>query len=600
VPGTGTAAPALHLLQDRLARDDARRDSVSSLTDPDPGDLLDEARDLQRRFETVRRRHLPRSLSWGSGPCDDTVGRMCWRHGSGTTWLPEPEDPAVSEARGELLAELARIGSRIPEDPWVLGQRVFYLVEAHRLDEARELAARCGPTEVSWCRALEGYVLHDQGRYPAAEEAFRRSLEAGDRDRAWEWTGVEEILDGYGRDVVDDSAAVGPEAHDRAYALVWRLADPFYLVPGNDRLTEHFARWTAARIRSEARNPHGIPWGDDLTELLVRYGRTVSWEKVDPRPGELGSGSVVGHEHPESRSFMPPGWVIWAPSEVEPGAWVPRTTYAPAAYAPLYAPVTLPADGDLAVFPRGDRVALAAAVRLPEDTTVRARTKGRPPHDPPPAFREAERRAGLFVVPVDGDTVFAATTRASPEGVAHLFLEVPATPSVISLEVVDPAAGRAGRLRHGLPLSPIPPDLATLSDLLLLDGEGDEPGTLEEALPHRRLDARVRPGDRIRVAWEVNGLGFRPETLTYHLSLETPEGGFFHRAGRWLGIVGDDPTQALGWEEPGPETPRPVFRSVEMELPEVDPGSYLLRLELGTVGRGTLVAERRIEVVTRR
>src|SRR5690606_23781887 len=38
------------------------------------------ARAAQFRFEQERLRWLPRAGSWGGGPCDEVLGRMCLRH----------------------------------------------------------------------------------------------------------------------------------------------------------------------------------------------------------------------------------------------------------------------------------------------------------------------------------------------------------------------------------------------------------------------------------------------------------------------------------------------------------------------------------------
>jgi hypothetical protein len=78
--------------------------------------------------------------------------------------------------------------------------------------------------------------------------------------------------------------------------------------------------------------------------------------------------------------------------------------------------------------------------------------------------------------------------------------------------------------------------------------------------------------------------------------VEEAEGGFFHRAGEFLGLVGRERPVALSWDEAGPEEPGPWFRSVAMDLPNVEPGTYDIRLEVVSPGRTTLVAEREVRV----
>lgn len=575
-------------------RDPAPADADGILAADDSTDLLDRAREAQRRFEHLRRRHLPTTVGWGSRECDDQVGRMCWTHETGSLWTPEPEDEEVEEAREELLADLGRIAETLPGDEWVLGQRVWYLVEAGRTRDALAAARTCGGPATWWCMALEGLALHLEGRYPEAERAFDRALAAMDPERAREWREVRPLLEGDVRGALDDAAERSPAARDTLVDLLWRLSDPLHLVPGNERRTEHLARRTVARIRSEAHNPHGIPWGDDLAELLIRYGWGVGWERVPREPGRLGdSGSVIGHEHPESRGFMPPGSVLRDATAASAEHWVPRLEYTPSAYAPAYAPVVLPMDSRIAVLHRGDRALVAATWSLPADTTRRGGAGVRPEHRRPAAFQGEPVRAGLFLASPETDTIHAARAEDASRGV--LVLDVPAGSYWASVEVLDPGIGRAGRLRRGLEIPELPPDAARVSDLLLLE-PGPLPDGTGDALRRLAVHDTVAPGEAMVVAWELHGLGWREEVIGYRLGLEREGGGFFRRVGETLGLVDGERPRVLEWEEPGPDRPGPTFRSVAMDIGEVEPGLYRLRLEVTTRGRSPMVTERTIVV----
>lgn len=564
-------------------------------TPADSADLLDEAREAQRRFEHVRRRHLPIAFRWGSRECDDRVGRMCWIHDTGGLWSPEPEAEEVTAAREMLLAELADVAEALPGDEWVQGQRVWYFLEAERSREALRVARTCGGGSAWWCAALEGLTLHVEGRYPEAGDAFGRALAAMDPERAREWNDPRPLLDRDARRALDDAAERSPAERDSLVHLLWRLSDPLHLVPGNERRTEHLARHSVVRIRSEARNPHNISWGDDLAELLVRYGWGVGWERVPPDPGRpLGGGDVVGHEHPESRVFVPRGSVLTEPLTPEPERWAPRLEYAPSAYAPAYAPVILPMEGHVAVLHRGDRALVAATWELPSDTTRRGREGVRPEHRPPPAFRDEPVQAALILSALDGDGVHTVRMERAPRGA--LTLEVPAGSYGVSVEVLDPGIGRAGRLRRGLEIPKLPPDVARVSDLLLVE-PGPVPERTDEALRRLKIDDTVVSGGSLVVGWEIWGLGWREETIGYRLSLEGEGGGFFHRVGETLGLVDPERPHFLEWEEPGPERPGAAFRSVAMDISAVEPGAYRLRLEVTTPGRTPLVSERVIRVV---
>lgn len=569
--------------------------SVPSTAQVDSIEFLEVGREAQRRFERLRQRYLPLTNREHGTMCDDRVGRMCWYHDTGGLWQQEPEDEQITAARGELLRDLAALAYEIPGDEWILGQRVYYLAEADRLDEALSLSRACPRAAASWCDALEGYLLHLEGRYAEAEAAFDRALAAMDPRRRDTWRDLTLLLDGKGRDLFEDGAPDGSASPARIRARFWQLADPLYLVEGNDRRSAHYSRRVVARIRERARNPHGISWGDDMEELLVRYGVPVGWEKVLPGAGQiLSTVGTVGHEHPDSRSYIPPGEVLADPSGLEPNSWQPALAYSASAYAPRHAAVMLPFDGEVASFTRGDYALVVATFQLPEDTTLRARREVRQLHGRLPAFEDGAVRAGLFVIGSSDGVVRSAQRRGESEGA--LLLEVPIGSYWTSVEVWDPATGVAGRQRQGLEVRRHLPDVPLTSELLLLE-EGPEPADLEEALSRWRLDARVRPGEAFLIGWEVWGLGWRRELISYRLSVRRLEGGFLRRAGRWLRLVGRGPSHVLEWDEPGPEEPGPSFRSISVELPSMDPGEYVLRLELVTTGRGTVVSERRLELV---
>ncbi|MGD2068549.1 MAG: hypothetical protein PVI57_07665 [Gemmatimonadota bacterium] len=553
--------------------------------------LRERAREAQARFERERVRHLPRGWESGGG-CDDEVGRMCWRHDTGGSWTPEPEVPEIESARRRLLETLAGVARDIPGDSWVLGQRVWYLGESGRWEEAAHLARRCGTPDLGWCDALAGLALHELGRYEEAEASFDRALQAMGPDRAAAWRDPGDLLDGDGRDALERAREEGREAG--FVARLWNFADPLYLVGGNDRRSEHFARHTVSALRSDARTPYGISWGSDLEELLVRYGWEVAWERRSPSPSSISTREgVVGREHPRSRRFVPPGRVLSEPLGAPPEAWVPDLEFAPSGYAPLYAPTFLPASATLSSVPLGDSTLIVATWRLPEDTTYRSRQGA---DAGLLARRDPSRpvQAGLSLRSLEGESVGEVRTTGGRAGT--LVVAAEPGPYVVSVETLDPGRALAGRLRVATTVRPVLADVPALSDLLVLDGPG-EPASLSDALGRLSPDLRALPGATLRIAWTVAGLGFRREALAYRLSVGRSDRGFFRRAGEWMGLLDADHPALLEWEEPGPTSPGAAFRSVSMTLPPLDPGSYVLRLELGTRGRNRVVSERAIEVV---
>jgi len=557
------------------------------------GDILGAAHDAQARFERIRLRRAPLTFSGGGGDCDEYVGRFCTSYEEGE-WYPGEEAEEVVQARSELLSHLDSLQRASPTDGWILGQRVWYRAESGDWDGALAAARSCGASEPWWCSALAGLALHGLRRYGVALDAFEAALSLMDPDVAGEWRVPERAVDRNARGALIDAKEAGPESLAVALETLWALADPLYLVDGNDRLTAHYARWTVSTLKDEARNPYGMRWSDDLEELTVRHGWELGWERtVSTRL--VGRAGAIGHKHPEGRDYLPGGGALRDPAaatadDLAAGRRQPRSLY-----APTYAPVILPMDVHVAVFPRGDHAVLVATHYLPEDTTFHA------DHDHPRPWLEAgdqegmADRIGLFAVPLEGGVPWAASAEGSSEGA--LRLDVPAGDYVVSVESWSPERRRAGRFRIGVRSGRAAEDVATASDLLLLHGNDTQPRSLEEALPLLLLRPRIHSGDSLAVAWEISGLGFRPETLEYSVSVDQTDRNVLRRIGEFLRLADRPQPLSLSWQEPAPERPTPQFRHLALDLPPLDAGEYRITLTLSTTGRSDVVVTRDFEVV---
>jgi hypothetical protein len=110
-----------------------------------------------------------------------------------------------------------------------------------------------------------------------------------------------------------------------------------------------------------------------------------------------------------------------------------------------------------------------------------------------------------------------------------------------------------------------------------------------------RPGVRVSPGERFPVVWEVYGLRIlEPVRVTIGFSRGRP--GFLTRVGEFLGVIEPDRAVDITFDETGPESVQSVFRSVEIELPDLDPGEYTLHLRLELSGRTPVVTSRPIIV----
>lgn len=543
-------------------------------------DVRDAARAAQSLFERRRTPLLPIAWSSTPGPCDEHVGRFCTWYSEGE-WHPVPEDERIVEMRAELVEQLDDLQTFAPEDEWILGQRVWYRSEGGDWASALDIARNCGRVEPWWCDALQGFALHGAGDALRAAAAFDRAFASMPEETARRWSRPGWAVESGLRDMIED-AEDEPERHERLLERMWLLADPLYLVPGNDRRTSHYSRWVVSELRDRARNPFRIGWSEDLTQLTVRHGWEMGWERTPSRI-ITEPDNVTGHKHPEGRDYMPSRDVMESPLDAEAADFRADLRRPRSLYAPAYAPVLLPMASQIAVFPRGETMVIVASHVLPEDTTFHA------DHEHPRPWMEGGEgvdRIGLFALPIAGDTV------AEPIGVTQrgrhggaLRLEVPISDYIVSAESWSPEGRRAGRRRVPAPRRHAPEDIATLSDVLLLEPGDDDPEVLEAAMDRILPEVVLEPGQPFGIGWEVAGLGFREEMLRFGLSIERQDRGFFGRVGGFLGLSDAPRPLALSWEEAGPREPGHRFHYLDIDASIEEEGRYRLTLTLETDGR---------------
>ncbi len=536
------------------------------------------ARTLQLRFERLRIRNLPRIPDGGSHECDEIIGRLCvWDDGD-DDWTPKEEPDAIIEGRDDLLAALDSLAALIPGDHWVLGQRIRYLVEAGRFEDAEAAARRCGLPGGWRCDAYLGFVLHHRTRFVASEAAFRSAIEGMPADVREDWTSPVAVL---GRDLRRwVSAHPDPAA---ALARLWTLADPLYLVEGNDRWTAHMSRWSYAMSARRAANPYQISWGNDFTEVAVRYGWPIAWERSWPRVGQSRA-SVTGRDLPTAFRAFPPIEVLGRGSTgEEPVIWEREEEDHPrASYLPPHLDSLGTLDAEIGRFWRPGHIVVVGTWRTPDAAD-------------PESTAEHPVLAGLFV---EQGGVLAADTSivAEPGGIVRLSARVPwADWGVLSLEAWNPNLRSAHRLRAGMGFPQLPAGLFALSDLVLLEG-GGEPSDLDDLVGALHPGSTIDAGATLGVALEIYGLGERRELLGFSARIEERGEGFLRRMGRRLGFLGSPEQVTVEWLEEGPQSPGPFFRTLQVRLSDLDPGEYVLVVEVSAPGRTTLRAERAFTV----
>lgn len=546
-------------------------------------EVLEEARDRQDDFERHRRLRLPHGAGRPVERCDEIVGRYCLWHGDGPDDRDPPEESeSVREARARLLDHLARAQQTVPGSDWLVGQRVRYLLEAERPERALRAARDCEATGW-WCRALEGRVLHEEARFVEAREAFAAGLAGMAPRLRRRWTDLSVLLEGEASDRWDDLDHAGRR---RMARRAWRLADPLYLVPGNDRRTEHLARRVAVRIRREAATPFGRFWNEGLEELTLRYGLPVEYRREAPSPARpTARPSVLGRHAPDALRFLPPSEVLVRPGRAEADAWRLDAPRPQASYAPVYADTVARLRHRLAVFPRGDTCTVVAAYRADR------------PRKREPQGGGTEALLRLLPLPMlDSSVVSAVSERraAGPRGA--LAVRVPAGDHLLSAEVLRRGDSVAARARYAVALDRRPEGVPGLSDVLVLRADGPIPGTVREALPRVRGPEPVPPGARVDLYWELYGPRLLLDDVEMSVAIAEEDGGWLERLAGAVGLAEGEGV-ALGWRDAAGRPGRVHPSGIEFRLPDDLPdGDYRLEVSARIPGYDRMSVTRRLTV----
>ena len=560
-----SAAPA-----DAQERGAARSpaDSVRAVTPPGPdplkgstatiGALGAQARTQQDAFERNHRMGLRFYNGGADASCEVPLGRICYWNNNGDVPPPAERSDARLE-REQLLEVLGRAQAADPKDDWVSGMRVRYAIEAQLADTAVAAARACAGT-AWWCAALEGLALHVANRHAPASAAFDRAIVAMPEAQRCAWSDLTWWLDPASHPAY---AALSCARRSDENARIFRLAQPLWMLDGNDARNEWFARHTISRVHSLGRIPYDLQWGNDLLESQVRYGWPAAWSVqnggvADPRPPQ-----VIGHEPTPSYDFMPTPAVLAAPLTATPAAWDPRRKVARMRYATRYASGFGALPHQFARFRRGDTTVLAGGYRLIRDLEM-----GRAPYT-----------AALTLDAMDGAAP-RQIRKDSTQANGALLLPMNA-PMLASLEVLAPQGKRAARVRTTV--QPIARD-ARLSDYLLLQrGDPSPVPTLERNAAQAYGSGEIEGGTQIGIYWEM----YRPASPTAPLQVAIRAtrlgASFMQKVGSALGLSKALTPVSIRYNDNG----RPdggAGRSLTLNFPSVPPGDYQLTLMVSGAG----------------
>ena len=540
-----------------------------------PADSVHVVRNLQsaqRSFESFRRMRLPvRERTWGA--CDVRVGRYCyWRGDDDDDDDPMPEEvPAIRARREALIRALDSAATLLEGDAWIAGQLVRYLVEAGRTHDALSFARERCRAGTAWCAALGGYAAHVGGRFAEADSAYRLALAELPPAERCRWLHISDLIDG---DLANRFHSLGCDGRDSLARQVLLLGAPLYSVSQTDLFTEQLARYTRIRMAEHSASTDGESWGDDVRELMLRYGWPRWYSRSEPPVGSQMMASVTGHDAGMPYDFLPRAHALEHPGDATADDWTLDDPRALTEYAPAFARSMHELPSQIARFRRGDSTLVVAAWDARRDTTLLGRSL----------------RAALVLLSPSGELTVARDSSALTVG--RLWTTARLDSGLASLELLAPAERRAARSRTGLAARDT--GRISLSDLLLY-APSPTPADRLEAVRDSALGTNVVAGARgVGVYWETYGLR-APEPLHFTLTVEQFGVGWLRRTAEALHLA--DPTSGLRlqWDEVPELADRIAARSVRLDLSRLRAGQY--RVSLTVRARdGAATAAREIDV----
>ena len=526
-------------------------------------------------------------MSVRSGPdrCDERVGRFCYWYEEDS---PDPptEPDQIREARDRLIEQIDSTGREFPNDRWVSGQRIRYLTEAGRYDDAVRAAQACTSREW-WCYALRGFAYHVAGRFEEADSSYEGAIRLMSQAERCAWRDMKLLLD-------DDRLKWYREQNCNGRLpveqRVWWLSRPMLSGKGNDARTEYYSRLMMAHFVEDAPSAYVMGFDFDERELTLRYGWPIAWTR-QPAGNLLSGGGepgLVGHERTPAHPFLPVRGVLENPASSDSAGW--RSKGIPpvrARYSPVYAKRLLPLEHQSALFRRGDSALVLAAWSVAKDSELSAAVDA---HDLTAAM-----------VLTRGEEKDAVVVRSeSPQRTGTFMARSTWGSMLMSIEVGAAKRHTLSRARYGVRRTDESSSRIQVSDIVLYEPYDSTPTSAEDVLSHMRTSDRIAVGSRVGIFWEAYNTDPTGEGIEVNITV-APEnkaggGGWLTRGLRALRRVKEAQPVSVGLRDVSARGSPVTARAVEVDLSTLTPGRYLLQLELNA-GPNVVRVERTISIV---
>jgi hypothetical protein len=534
------------------------------------------AEEAIRKFAIFRPEGPPYNLQ----ECDEQIGNWCIYYEPAGRSLPD-EPSKVVKARQEAIVALRKAYDVAPGRTATVYPLVRLLVKDGRADEAVDVAkGYLAQRDSADAHMVMGYALHHARRTEEALPEF------------YKWLASAPV---YVRDKAQDIAWLLQPKLVPKYRMhtdkLWRYADALYMTPGNETLTEHYARHAFAAMMAVRPIPSNRePWTAHEEQMLVRFGPDVV---VTRRFAQTGSASVsqsfLGHWDNTAHTYFPPDFdrVIEMRAPVDT-LWPTDTLVGRSGHAPPTIRFMRSLQHQASVFP-GNVLMVAGGTKT--DKLSAGKTM----------------QGALYLLDASFNVVGRSDATVRTMGDSLVFVgQMPVGDNArfFSAEVYDPETRFAARARYRLEF-PASSGGMTLSGIMIT--RPYEAGQLptsrgdESAKPLTR--PVVKPGQALGIYSELTIPGDARKSVNVELevrSIDKPS--TVTRLAGWvgsrLGFVGNTDTPGrLGWSlEVDPGKPNAVALTVDPG--RLSGGRYLVTLKVtDPVSMAVVVAER--EFLTR-
>ncbi len=494
-------------------------------------------------------------------------------------WLTMEADSSYADAGLRLLGHLA------DGDEWGEYLRLARRLVGSQPDDPRP-------------HLLLALGYHEMGLDRAADGVFARALALLPPGERLIFEDVSPLLTRAQR---ARYAELGSSGRKEAARIFFTSADPLFLTEVEERRLEHYARLAWAELKFGDPTTGRRGWESDRGEIWVRYGRPWRWYQCS-YGGPRSTYWSYGRRGPV---FVFAGSLTYRHARLTDVArWQANqlAVRAPELYRPVTVTTAFEMPHQLVRF-RGS-----------EPDLTRVEIYAAPPLDSLEAAPGTALHGGIFVFDPDyrplwshRDTVAVADV---PVGLSYtLDLEPAEYRYGVEARTIGPESGArpAARARESLEIPGFPPGELRVSDLLLADAIRPL-----EPSPDRREELRIWPSRTLRFAsgapvhlyFEIYGLATDDEGLArYRVELAVEDARQRNVVERVLrGVVelfsrGREREPRVSWERVVAVSGDRAMDYLSVELPALDPGEYVVRLQLTDFATAvTVERERRFRI----